>query len=168
MTPDLSCLPCSRDPGAWQNANGSEEGPRSGQPWRGQALRSPRRQKTQIRPEPEVSAEDPQAPGLLHPDPGAREGPLPESGGLSEPAGWGPPGAALPGEGGPLEGTCVPGRGGRGTPEVRRGALPARPAWGGGGSEDAGQQSPSTATVFIAIKMAQNPHWAPSRTPAGT
>lgn len=38
--------------------------------------------------------------------------------GLTEPAGWGCPGAALLGEGSSLEGTCVPGGGRRGMPEV--------------------------------------------------
>ena len=66
----------------------------------------------------------PKPPSLLHSDPGVREGPLPEGGGLSQPAGWGSPGASLPGQGGPLEGACIPGRGGQGTPEVRDGVAP--------------------------------------------
>lgn len=79
-----------------------------------------------------LEAAAPPTPGLLHPDPGVREGPLPDGGGLSEPARWGAPGAALPGKGGPLEGAQVPGRGGRGTLEVWGGELPVAARMGPG------------------------------------
>lgn len=120
----------------------------------------------QIGPEPEILADEaifgalsPRAPGLLHPDPGVREGPLLEGGRLSEPAGWGVPGAALPLPG---KGARVPGRGGRGTPEVWGGELPWQPEWVQGWVRGCWAALYKHFNNFFLkkIRLSQNSHWA--------
>lgn len=79
-----------------------------------------------------------------------RDGLLPEGGGLSEPAGWGAPGAALQGEGGPQEGACVPGEEGDGRLRCAVEELLGQPERVPGQSEDTEQQFTS---ILIRVNL---------------